>query len=467
MLITCGKALITNYIMQLKLNNIWKKTTEKLKSKFSTKTVDLWFSPTKIDSFEDNILTLKVPNKYFSNWMEKNKKDILEAIHSLEEFENTKIKFIIDTDDFSYKPPSKNELPEPTHFPENETNFPGSDLNPRYTFDAFVVGSSNRFAQATAEAVSNNPGTRYNPLFIYSGVGLGKTHLLHAIGHTIKSNNPRTKVRYITCEKFMQEMVDSMRKKNMPTFKKKFLNVSILLIDDIQFLENKERTQDIFFHIFNELYESQKQIVITSDKSPDKIKTLEERLSSRFQWGVIADIQPPDLETRIAILKSKAEWENLDVPNDVILFLATNIKDNVRKLEGALIRIYAHSSLMGSEVTVDNTKEILKDIIDKDKKLDEISTGKIQKIVADYYHVQVDDLKSKKRHKKIVFPRHLAMYLTRKLTDKSTTNIGNEFGGRDHTTVMYACNVIKDKLNEDPYFQNILDKIIEKIKAVS
>ncbi len=454
-------------MMQLKLNTIWDTTTEKLKSKFSKKTVDLWFSPTKIESYKDNILTLKVPNQYFLRWMEKNKKDILKVLRTNKNLKNAKINFVVEPDDFSYKPPAKNDLPDPTHFPENETAFPGSDLNPRYTFDAFVVGSSNRFAQATAEAVSNNPGTRYNPLFIYSDVGLGKTHLLHAIGHRIKSNNPRTKVRYITCEKFMQEMVDGMRKKTMPVFKKKFLNVSILLIDDIQFLENKERTQDVFFHIFNELYESQKQIVITSDKSPDKIKTLEERLSSRFQWGVIADIQPPDLETRIAILKSKAEWENLDVPNDVILFLATNIKDNVRKLEGALIRIYAHSSLMGSEVTVDNTKEILKDIIDKDQKNTEVSTAKIQKIVADYYHVQIDDLKSKKRHKKIVFPRHLAMYLTRKLTDKSTTSIGNEFGGRDHTTVMYACNVIQDKINEDPYFQNILDKIIEKIKAVS
>jgi len=242
-------------------------------------------------------------------------------------------------------------------------------------------------------------------------------------------------------------MIESIRKNKMTEFNKKYVNVSVLLMDDIQFLESKERTQEVFFHIFNNLYEAHKQIVLTSDKPPNKINTLEERLSSRFQWGVIADIQPPDLETRIAILKSKAERENLDVPDEVLLFIAKNIKDNIRKLEGALIRIFAFSSLTGSDVTIDNTREILKDVLSDEPSKSPVSINKIQNIVANHYHMHVKDLISKKRSKNLVFPRHLAMYLSRKFTEKSTTEIGKDFGNRDHATVMYACKVISKKIS--------------------
>ncbi|MFC2061084.1 chromosomal replication initiator protein DnaA [Elusimicrobiota bacterium] len=452
------------------LNNpeiIWENIVQKLKNQFPAETFKLWFTPTKGSSFSDNSLTIEVPNKYFIDWMSKHKDNIKKIFCSLYDVKNPEIKFIIKHDSFIYHPPKKEEIPDPTYQPEDENLFPDTVLNPRYTFDGFVVGSSNRFAQAASEAVANEPGLRYNPLFIYGGVGLGKTHLLHAIGHRIKSNTPKRRVLYVTCEKFTQEMIDSIINKDTINFNRKYTNLSVLLIDDIQFLENKERTQEIFFHIFNTLYESQKQVVISSDKPPNKIKTLEERLRSRFQWGVITDIQPPDLETRIAILKSKADRENLDVPDDVLLFIATNIKDNIRKLEGALIRIYAFSSLTGSDVTVDNVKEILKDIITKDQQSKPISVSSIQHIVADHYHVHVKDLNSKKRLKTLVFPRHLAMYLSRKLTENSTTEIGRTFGDRDHTTVMYACKTIRKKLNEDPYFQTIVDKMVSEIKAVS
>lgn len=451
--------------MQTSPETIWEKTTQNLKSSFPPETFKLWFNPTRALSFSDNILNIEVPNKYFCDWMNKHCDIIRSSLSNVVNSDNPHIEFIVNSSSNMYSPPRKEEFPEPVYTPDNENIFPETDLNPRYTFEDFVIGASNRFAQAASEAVSNEPGTRYNPLFLYGGVGLGKTHLLHAIGHRIKQLQPKKWVLYVTCEKFTQEMIESIMKGRMTEFNKKYKKVSVLLMDDIQFLENKERTQETFFHIFNNLYESQKQVVITSDKPPDKIKTLEERLRSRFQWGVITDIQPPDLETRIAILKSKAERENLEVPDDVLLFIATNIKDNIRKLEGALIRIYAFASLTGSDVTIDNAREILKDIISDESSSAPMSIDKIQEVVSNHYHIQVKDLKSNKRTKNIVFPRHLAMYIARKMTENSTTEIGKKFGNRDHTTVMYACKIIRKKLDDDPYFNSLLNKIISKIKA--
>ncbi len=445
--------------------SIWKKTTQNLESNFPPETFKLWFSPLKAVSFSNNAIVVEVPNQYFLERMKKYTDDINSALNTVMNAKNMGIQFTVNPSKYDYLPPKKEDIPEPTYRPESETAFPEIDFNPRYTFDSFIIGSSNRFAQAASEAVANEPGTRYNPLFIYGGVGLGKTHLLHSIGHRIKSTNPQKKVLYVTCEKFTQEWIESIKTNDHTAFNKKYSNISVLLIDDIQFLENKEGTQERFFHIFNNLYESHKQVVISSDKSPDKIKTLEERLRSRFQWGVITDIQPPDLETRIAILKTKADRENLDAPDDVLLFLATNIKDNIRKLEGSLIRIYAHSSLIGSDVTVDNARKILKDVISNDT-LSIPSLEKIKETVARHYRIQMKDLTSKKRTRNFVFPRHFAMYLSRKLTENSTTEIGKEFGGKDHTTVMYACKIIKKKVEEDPYFNTLADKIINKIKAV-
>ncbi len=444
---------------------IWNKATEKIKSDFPPATFKLWFGQSRPLRISDSVLIIELPNKHFRDWMEKHLDLINKALSEVSDSNNLCVDFEIRHDSLDCNQEEKNEIPEPVYEPESETVFPGTDLNPRYTFDTFVVGAANRFAQAASEAVATDPGTRYNPLFIYGGVGLGKTHLLHAIGHKIKSKTPKKRVLYLTCEKFTQEFIDSLRNNKTHEFNKKYNNVSVLLLDDIQFIENKERTQEEFFHIFNTLYESQRQVVISSDKPPDKIKTLEERLRSRFQWGVISDIQPPDLETRIAILKTKAERENLDVPDDVLLFIATNIKDNIRKLEGSLIRIYAFSSLTGSDVTVDNAREILKDIISKDSSKSPISIDKIQQEVSKHYRINVKELKSKKRTKNIVFPRHLAMYLSRKMTEKSTTEIGRDFGNRDHTTVLYACQIIRKKIEDDPYFSTLVNRIINKIKA--
>ncbi|MFC2048982.1 chromosomal replication initiator protein DnaA [Elusimicrobiota bacterium] len=445
--------------------NIWQKIKNDLKDDFPQESFNLWFNPTKASSFNDNVLIIDVPNKYFSDWMNRNKGKMHVSLVNLIGNNDCTIEFNIQSNLNAYIPPAKKDIQDPTFHPEDELIFHDTVLNPRYTFESFIVGSSNQFAQAVSEAVATEPGSQYNPLFIYGGVGLGKTHLLHAIGHRSKSINVKQRILYVTCEKFMQEMIEGLMKKTMPAFHKKYTNLSILLIDDIQFLENKERTQETFFHIFNTLYESQKQIVITSDNPPNKIKTLEDRLCSRFEWGVIADIQPPDLETRIAILKSKAERENIDVPYDVLLYIATNIKDNIRKLEGALIRIYAFSSLTGSAVTVDNVKEILKDIIIESSKLEPVSIDKIIEVVANHYHTQIRDLKSSKRLKTIVFPRHLAMYLSRKLTENSTTEIGKNFGNRDHTTVMYACKMVVNKLEDEPLLQTTIDNIINEIKA--
>ena len=441
---------------------IWENLTQNLKSNFPDETFKLWFGPTKATSFSDNILNVEVPNQYFFEWMDKRTEDIQTALKKVVNSDTVAIRFIINPSSNDYSPPEKEEVPEPTYQPEDETTFKGIDLNPRYTFESFVIGASNRFAQAVSEAVANEPSTKYNPLFLYGGVGLGKTHLLHAIGHKIKSNNPKMRVLYVTCEKFMQEMIDSLKNNDTVNFNKKYTSINVLLIDDIQFLENKEGTQERFFHIFNTLILSQKQVVISSDRPPDKIKTLKERLRSRFQWGVTTDIQPPDLETRIAILKSKSERENLELPDDVLLFIATNIKDNIRKLEGALIKIFAFSSLTGSDITVDNSREILKDIIIVDEDTSPVSVEKIQEVVSNHYHILVSDLKSQKRTKNLVFPRHLAMYLSRKLTENSTTEIGRDFGDKDHTTVIYACKTISEKIDKDPYFSALVDKIISK-----
>jgi len=448
---------------------IWGNVTDSLRAGFPQETFELWFSSTSAVDYSGGVLSIEVPNRYFKEWMVKNQNSINAALRKVTDGEADEVAFSINEKNQFYRPEKKDDLPEPVYEAENETFFPETDLNPRYTFESFVVGSANRFAQATAEAIANDPGSSYNPLFLYGGVGLGKTHLLHAIGHRVKSKDPSKKVLYVTCEKFTQEFIESIRdqQNKMPDFQKKYFNVSVLLIDDIQFLEGKIQTQEAFFHIFNNLIELRRQVVISSDKPPDKIKTLEERLRSRFQWGVIADIQPPDLETRIAIVQLKAERDSLDIPDDVILFLAANIKDNVRKLEGSMTRICAYCSLMGEKLTVNNAQEILKDIISPDTTGEPISVPKIQEEVADYYHIPLKDLKGKKRTKNLVLPRHLAMYIARKLTEKFTTEIGEEFGGRDHTTVMYACKTVSKKIETDPYFETLVNKLTTKIRSVA
>jgi len=335
-------------------------------------------------------------------------------------------------------------------------------LNLKYTFDTFVVGNSNRFAHAASLAVAQSPAKAYNPFFIYGGVGLGKTHLMHAIGHYILEQDPSCKVLYISSERFTNELINSIRDDKNVEFRNKYRTIDVLLIDDIQFIAGKERTQEEFFHTFNALHDANKQIVISSDRPPKEIPTLEERLRSRFEWGLITDIQPPDFETRIAILQKKAMMENLVVPSDVINFIATKIETNIRELEGALIRIVAYSSLTDSPIDLSLAEQVLKDIL-PDEKPKQVTSQQIIEEVGSYFSVSPEEFKSKKRTKDVAFARQVAMYLCCELTDLSLPKIGEEFGGRDHTTVIHARDKIANDANKDSQLSSLIENLRKKI----
>src|SRR5215469_4717690 len=332
-----------------------------------------------------------------------------------------------------------------------------SALLPKYTFANFVVGASNQFAHAASQAVANQPGDHYNPLFIYGGVGLGKTHLVNAIGHRAATKRPALKVLYLSSESFMYELIASLRRDKMDEFKTKFRNIDILILDDVQFIAGKERTQEEFFHTFNSLYDSHKQIVITSDKFPKEIPGLEDRLRNRFEWGLIADIQPPDIETRVAILQKKAETEGFQLPHDVAIFIASNIDSNVRELEGSLTRLGAFASLTKSPVTLELTREVLHNTLKGTRK--EVTVESIQRTICEYFEIKLGDLKAKRRTQNIALPRQVAMYLCRKHTDSSYPAIGSMFGGRDHSTVIHASRTIERKIKQDPNMQTTIEKL--------
>ncbi len=346
---------------------------------------------------------------------------------------------------------------------------PASDespiLNPKYIFETFVIGNSNRFAHAASLAVAESPAEVYNPFFIYGGVGLGKTHLMHAIGHRIMKNHPNMRVMYISSEKFTNDLINSIRDNKPESFRQKYRNIDVLLVDDIQFLTKKERTQEEFFHTFNTLHEANKQIIISSDRPPREIQTLEDRLRSRFEWGLITDIQPPDLETRIAILRKKAMMENLNIPNDIMVYIASRIDNNIRELEGALIRIMAYASLNNQTITMDLATEALKDIFPNGRPK-QITMDLIQETVSSYFKIKVDDLIAKKRTRNVAYPRQIAMYLCRELTDTSLPRIGEVFGGRDHTTVIHAHDKITRERNEDDKLSNTIKELIKKIESI-
>ncbi len=331
-------------------------------------------------------------------------------------------------------------------------------LQPKYTFKNFVVGASNQFAHAASQAVANQPGDHYNPLFIYGGVGLGKTHLINAIGHHILDKSPEARVVYLSSESFMNELIAALRRDRMDEFKSRFRRVDILILDDVQFLAGRERTQEEFFHTFNSLYEAHKQIVLTSDKFPKEIPDLEERLRNRFEWGLIADIQPPDMETRVAILEKKAELEQMDLPHEVALFLASNIDSNVRELEGSLTRLGAFASLNKCPITVDFAREVLQSVL-RDRKDRAITIESIQKAVCDFFNIRPNELRSKKRTRTVALPRQVAMYLCRRYTQASFPVIGDRFGGRDHSTVIHAAQVIERRLKDDPGFRATVEQL--------
>lgn len=444
---------------------IWKKVVDNLQSNLANETFNLWIQPLKPISMENGKFKLQVPNKYFSEWIKTHQKKNIEQIINTELNAEAEIVFE-EIQDLTSILKKVEDIQEPAASAQPVRVSADEHFNPRYIFDRFVVGPSNRFAHASCEAVAKDPGRQFNPLFLYGGVGLGKTHLLHAIGNYIRKNNPSLRVLYVTSEKFINEFIDSLRFEKPASFRNKYRNLDCLLIDDIQFLVGRQSSQEEFFYTFNTLYDSHKQVVITSDRPPKELPTLEPRLISRFEWGVIADIQPPDLETRIAIVRKKAEEEKLFIPDDVTLYIATQIKTNVRELEGSLLRITAFSAFTGTPLTVDSVQKILKDVVRPPENASPITIEKIQKVVAKHFNLEVKDMKSKRRTDAVAFPRQIAMYLARTLTDEFSTNeIGEAFGGKDHTTVMHACNKIKTKMSSDPYFVAKINQISQEIRS--
>ena len=418
--------------MNTHLTETWEKAINIIKGELTEVSFNTWIKSINPISLENNSLKLAVPNDFTKGILESRYKDLIVNALKLLTSKKYNIDFIVTTEE-KIEENQKNHNNEKSNIVVNDEM--STMLNPKYTFDSFVIGNSNRFAHAASLAVAESPAKAYNPLFIYGGVGLGKTHLMHAIGHYILNNNPKSQVVYVSSEKFTNELINSIKDDKNVEFRNKYRNIDILLVDDIQFIAGKERTQEEFFHTFNALYEANKQIIISSDRPPKEIPTLEDRLRSRFEWGLIADIQAPDFETRMAILKKKADVEKLNIPNEVMVYIATKIKSNIRELEGALIRIVAFSSLTNKEISVDLASEALKDIISS-KQTRQVTIDIIQEVVANYYNLKIEDLKSARRTRNIAFPRQIAMYLSRKLTDMSLPKIGEEFGGRDHTTCL-------------------------------
>lgn len=466
---------------QEELEHIWQETLNKIKEKLSNPSFNTWFSDTKpVHLTENNHLLIKVPNNFIKDWLEQRYLALIgEIIFSLtknkctikfltpEELEKEMNKINSQTNsesktDYKNRDANNNKNKTPD-IKNNNTDFAG--LNPKYTFDTFVVGNSNRFAHAASLAVAEAPAKAYNPLFIYGDVGLGKTHLMQAIAHFILDHTPESKVMYVSSETFTNELINAIKDDRTREVREKYRNIDILLVDDIQFLAGKERTQEEFFHTFNALHESNRQLIISSDRPPKEIPTLEDRLRSRFEWGLITDMQKPDLETRIAILRKKADLVELSVPNEVIIYIANQIQSNIRELEGALIKVIAYSSLVDKEIDTDLAQEALKDLIaKKNESFKVIDIDLIKKIVIDYYNLKMDDMNSKKRTQNIAFPRQIAMYLARELTDLSLPQIGEEFGGRDHTTVLHAHNKVDKKYKDEIDFKTTIDKLIERIK---
>jgi chromosomal replication initiator protein len=442
---------------------IWQKIFDILKNEVQQETFDLWIKPIKPKEMIENVFILQVPNKFYVEWLKKNQKMNIEKLLQEITGKQLEVDFTIEQDIDTITKGTQLEPLPPLPEQEFETHIE-SEFNPKYTFDTFVIGTTNKFAASACKAAANNPGKEYNPIFIYGGVGLGKTHLLHATGNEMVQRNPKLKVLYIPSEKFINEFIDSLKYGTPASFKNKFRTLDCLLIDDIQFLIDKERSQEEFFYTFNTLFDSNKQIIITSDRHPKDLSNIQERLISRFEWGIVADIKPPDYETRVAILRKKSESEKVFVPDDVINFLAEKTKTNIRELEGTFIRVVAFSSLTGTPLTIDNVKEILEDVIQRQESSEPILIEKIQEVVAKHFHIDLKDMKSKKRTDDVALPRQIAMYLARTLTKQSTIEIGEAFGGKDHTTVIHAYNKIKNKIKTDIFFNTEINKIIKKIK---
>jgi len=463
------------------MDYIWKKSKELIQQKLDFRDYTSWVEPIKFDGYDQETLQLKAPNKFVRNWFSKNYIDL--AIDAINEVSGRLVKIKVDVDpESSNDPPTFSQKvqmdfgetffsdsPEKSKSSTKGRENPGQKetiANEKYSFDRFIVGPSNQFAHASAMAVAKNPGQAFNPLFIYGGTGLGKTHLLGAIAnYSLSSQKPDKPLQILSmsAEHFMNEMISSIQQKRYNSFRNKFRKADMLLLDDIQFIAGKERTQDEFFHTFNQLYERGSQIVLTSDKFPKDIPDLEDRLRTRFSWGLIADIQPPELETRVAILKRKAKEDNFVLPDDVAFFLASHFTSNIRELEGALIRLEAFTSLGGQKVTLEITKQILRHVLgDLDKKP---TIEQIQKVTCDYFKIKLADMKSPKKSKSVAVPRQVAMYLSRNLVSASYPDIGQRFGGRDHSTVMHAVAKIDNLIKQDPEILAAVEILMKRLKG--
>jgi chromosomal replication initiator protein len=431
--------------------NPWDEVLAKVEAKVNRHSFATWFRPTQFLRQDGSSLLVRVPNPQFKEWLAKNYHGVI--VEALSEVGRGDLRVAFDCE------PDAAALPEG---PTDREAVVTTSLNPKYTFESFVVGSSNQFAHAAARAVAEIPSKSYNPLFLYGGVGLGKTHLMHAVGHYIQARNRHLNLVYISSDRFINEMINAIRFDRLPAFRQKYRTIDVLLVDDIQFIAGKDRTQEEFFHIFNALHDAQKQIVISSDCPPRQIPTLEERLHSRFEWGLIADIQPPDIETKVAILRKKAEAERVEIPENVALFIASKVRTNIRELEGSLIRLIAYASLTGRDIDLTLTQEILRDLLATDDK--PITIEMIQKFVADHYNVKLTELKAKNNSKAVAVPRQIAMYLTKTLTHASLPEIGKGFGGKHHSTVIHSVRKIDTLRKRDPEFDRLINSFVQAFR---
>src|SRR3989442_896672 len=421
--------------------SIWDQILPRVETRLTRHSFSTWFKPTAFVADGGRSITVRVPNTLFKDWLTKHYSVVLSE--ALAEVRRSETSLVFVAEPGIALPPPEERIPAAEDGTQVAANGQApAGLKPRYTFDTFIVGPSNQFAHAACRAVAEAPSRSYNPLFIYGGVGLGKTHLMHAIGHYVLQHDPRLKLTYISSERFMNEMINGLRYDRILDFRERYRTVDVLLVDDTQFLSGKEGTQTEFFHTFNALYDSQKQIVLSSDCPPHEIPSLEERLRSRFEWGLIADIQSPDLETKVAILKKKADAESVPLPDNVAIYIAGKIKSNIRELEGSLIRLIAYASLTGQEISLQLTQDVLKNVLDHEEKA--VTIEVIQKFVADYYNLKMVDLKSRNNSKSVAMPRQIAMYLCKSLTHASLPEIGRSFGGKHHSTVIHSIRKVDD-----------------------
>jgi chromosomal replication initiator protein len=441
--------------------NFWDKFLERVKSRVSINTFTTWFQPTRLSRSETDVIFVQIPSTVFRQVLTRTYGEIVKAVFHELGVPNMRVQYVCTEEEPATIAPVTATA---AAIKQSKLDFESSDhqLNNRYTFDSFVVGKSNEFAHAASRAVAEQPSKAYNPLFLYGGVGMGKTHLMHAIGHTIKQRNPAARLSYVSAEKFTIEVINSLRFDKMFSFRERFHTVDVLLVDDIQFIAGKERTQEEFFHTFNALYEQHKQIVISSDCLPKDINSIEERLRSRFEWGLIADIQPPDLETKIAILQKKAENDRFALPDEVAEYIARAIKSNVRELEGALTRLMAYASLTGATVSLATAQQVLRNIIASQEK--RVTIDLIQKRVSEHFNLREQDLKVRSNTRAIAFPRQVAMYIVKQLTTASLPEIGRQFGGKHHTTVLHSINKIEEMRRSDKDLNRTITRLMDALQ---